>query len=131
MSCGLPSDEVVRWESAVWRASETMPGARFKVRRASLAGRAELTRRVRRLVEEMECRAAGESAEDRLMAAELEAEADRVYVEWGVVEVAGLEIDGEPASVAAVVKQGPEALSREMARAVRQEVTLTEDERKN
>lgn len=108
-----------------------MPGARFRVRRASLARRAELTRRVRGLVEELACRAAGDGPEEKLAAVELELEADRVYVEWGVLEVSGLEIDGEAASVAAVVEKGPEGLCREMAAAVRAELSLSENERKN
>jgi hypothetical protein len=131
MSFGSPSDEAVKWESTVWRASETMPGARFRVRRASLARRAELTRRVRGLVEELACRAAGDGPEEKLAAVELELEADRVYVEWGVLEVSGLEIDGEAASVAAVVEKGPEGLCREMAAAVRAELSLSGNERKN
>ncbi|HRJ20541.1 MAG TPA: hypothetical protein PLF84_15935 [Bryobacteraceae bacterium] len=131
MSCGLPSGEQVQWESAFWRASEEMPAVRYRVRRASLARRAELTRRVRGLVEELACRAAGEGAVERLAAAELELEADRIYVEWGVLELAGLVIDGEAASVGAVVEKGPEGLCREMAAAVRSELTLSEGERKN
>jgi hypothetical protein len=131
MSCGSPSDELVRWESSEWRTSEAVPGVRFLVRRPSLIKRAELTRRVRALVEEMSCRAGGETPEDRLRAAELEIEADTIYVEWGVLEVRGMEIDGKAATVAAVLASGPEALGREMAAAVRAELMLTGDERKN
>jgi hypothetical protein len=61
----------------------------------------------------------------------LELAADRVYVEWGVLEVAGLEIDGVASTVGMAVELGPEVLCREMAGAVRAELTLNEDERKN
>lgn len=131
MKYGSPSDEPVRWESAIWKNSDKYPGVRYRVRRVSLTGRAELTRRVRGLLEELGCRAAGDSPEDQLAAVQLELEADRIYTEWGVLEIEGLKVDGAPATVAACLAKGPELLCREMAAAVREELALTEDERKN
>lgn len=131
MSCGSRSGEAVEWGSSVWLESKRVPGVRFRVRRATLAGRAELTRRVRGLLEELACRAAGEAPAERLAALELELEADRIYVDWGVLEVQGLRIDGRDAAVGAAISDGPEALCREMAAAVRSELSLSEEERKN
>lgn len=131
MSFGSHSAEPLKWESAVWKSSNSYPGVSYRVRRASLTGRAELTRRVRGLIEELGCRAAGDSAEDRLAAVQLELEADRIYMEWGVLEIGGLELDGAPATVTGCIAKGPELLCREMAAAVREELALTENERKN
>lgn len=131
MSSGLHSVEAVRWESSVWRASARMPGVRFRVRRPSLSARGELTRRVRGLLEELAFQAAGETPSEKLAAVQLQVEADRTYIEWGVLELEGLELDGSPATVASCVESGPELLCREMAEAVREELTLNELERKN
>lgn len=131
MSSGLHSVEAVRWESSVWRASARMPGVRFRVRRPSLSARGELTRRVRGLLEELAFQAAGETPSEKLAAVQLQVEADRTYIEWGVLELEGLELDGSPATVASCVERGPELLCREMAEAVREELTLNELERKN
>ncbi|MBI5280515.1 MAG: hypothetical protein HY858_02445 [Candidatus Solibacter usitatus] len=125
------SVEAVRWQSSEWAESQSVPGVRLRVARLSLAGRAEIARRVRSLLAELEYKAAGESAEDRLEAAVLEARIDQTYVEWGLLEVSGLEIDGAPATVGALVERGPESLAQEAARLVRRQCGLTEDERKN
>jgi len=131
MNFGFHSGEHVNWESSSWREAKSLPGVRYLVRRPSLAKRAELTRLVRGKIEQLAFRNAGETLEDRLLATELELAIDRLYVEWGVIEIVGLEIDGEPATVNSALDQGPETLSREMASAVREELMITEAERKN
>jgi hypothetical protein len=83
------------------------------------------------LLAELECRAAGAALADRVAAAELECSIDRVYIEWGLKAIENLEIDGEPAGVAALIERGPEALAREIAAAVRARCQLSEEERKN
>lgn len=125
------SAEVVRWASREWVDSRVAPGVRFAVAKMSLARRAEISRRMRGLLGELECRAAGEGMTDRLAATELEARIERVYVEWGLEELTGLEIDGEAATVEVVVERGPEGLCREMAAAVRRQCHLSGEERKN
>lgn len=131
MSFTSHSDEAVRWQSAVTVESKEFPGVRLRVARPSLMRRADLTRRVRELVEKAQCLAAGDQPSEKLSAAMLSLEADRVYVEWGVLEVQGLAIDDEPATVRALIERGPETLCREAAEAVRREAGLSEDERKN
>ena len=131
MSCTSRSGEPVRWESAAWHESAELPGVRFQVARPSLMRRAELTRRVRDLVERARCHAASESPEERLSAAILQLEADRIYVEWGLVSIEGLQIDGVAATTETLLDRGPEAFCREIAERVRHESALTEDERKN
>lgn len=125
------SAETVRYESSEWVDSRMEPGVRFAVAKISLARRAEISKRMRGLLSELECRSAGESMTDRLAATEIEARIDRVYVEWGLVSVEGLFIDGEAASVESLVERGPERLCREIAVCVRKQCHLSGEERKN
>ena len=61
----------------------------------------------------------------------LTSEIDRLYVMWGLKDVRGLELDGEPASPESLAASGPEELFREAVDAVKAECGLTEAERKN
>jgi hypothetical protein len=131
MNCTSPSGERMCWESAVWHESEEFRGVRYQTVKPSLARRAELTRRVRGLVEQLACQAAGESPEERLSAALLELEIDRAYLDWGLQAVQGIDIDGAPATVGSLIERGPERLCREIARRIRQDSSLCEAERKN
>lgn len=119
------------YQSTVTKDSAVCPGVRFVVVRPSLAKRAEITARVRRLLAELEYRAAGQGMEDRLAAAELESRIDALYIEWGLVRVENLRIDGEECSAKLLIERGPEELSREIAAAIRSECRLAEEERKN
>ncbi len=125
------SAEVLNYQSAEWVDSAVMPGVQYLVRRVSLALRAEITRRVRTLLAELEFREAGEGLEDRLSAALVAAQVDLAYLNLGLERVQGLDIDGETATVQALVERGPEALSREIAQTIRDRCHLTEPERKN
>jgi hypothetical protein len=120
-----------QYASSEWRNAESVPGVRYEIAKVSLARRAEITRRVRSLLAELEYHSAGSGVEDRLAAAEAASRVDRVYVEWGLLRVEGLEIDGEPCGVAALVERGPEELCREIAAAIRRQCRLSEEERKN
>jgi len=126
-----PSVEAVKYASSEWRESNCLPGVRYEIAKVSLVRRAEITKRVRALLAELEYRTAGPGLEDRLAASELESAIDRVYIEWGLVRVSHLEIDGEEAGVASLVQRGPEKLCREIAAAIRKQCHLSEDERKN
>jgi len=78
-----------------------------------------------------ECLAAGDKVSDQIEAALLTQEIDRLYLEWGLVSIAGLTIDGAPATPAGVVEAGPENLCKEILTAIRAECQLSEEERKN
>ena len=125
------SDEPLQYSSVDWVESVEMPGVRYLVRRISLALRTEITRRVRNLLAELEYREAGESLEDRLSAALVATEVDVTYLDWGLVRVEGLEIDGQTATLQTLVERGPEGLSREIAKVIRDRCHVTELERKN
>lgn len=125
------SAEPLQYRSAEWVESAVMPGVRYLVRRVSLALRAEITRRVKKLLTELEYREAGEGLDDRLSAALVAAQVDLAYLEWGLARVQGLEIDGQAATIQTLLERGPEALSREIAKTIRDRCRVTEPERKN
>ena len=121
----------VEYSSSEWVKAACVPGVHYKVARVSLARRAEITRRVRCLLSKLEYQQAGAALEDRLAAAEVACQVDRIYVEWGLLEVEGLQIDGRACNVELLVEAGPEPLCREIARRIRQECSLNAEERKN
>jgi hypothetical protein len=55
----------------------------------------------------------------------------KLYVEWGLVEIEGLEIDGAAATPQLLIDAGPEELTDEIAASIQGELSLTEEERKN
>jgi hypothetical protein len=122
---------MVNHESTVRYASTTLPGVDFSVRRMSFARRLELLRPLRDIANRLEYCRAGQTEGDRLEASMLEAEIQRVLLEWGVAGIEGLTIDGQPADVAALIAAGPEHLAREIAGRVREQTFLAESERKN
>ena len=107
------------------------PGVRFVLRRMSLGRRIELTRLVNELSRKIEFLQAGNGEREQIEAAWLASEVDGVYLRWGLERVEGLTIDGEAATVEALVERGPEVLCREMLAVIRAEAALSETERKN
>jgi hypothetical protein len=107
-----------------------MPGVRFAVRRVSLASRIELMRRIRELTLRYEFLKAGDAAE-QLEASLSELLIQKLLVEWGLVEISGLTVDDEPATLTNLIENGPESLSEEIAMAIREELGLSDEERKN
>jgi hypothetical protein len=111
--------------------STVCAGVRFRIARISFGRRLELTRRVRELGRCIRFDEAGEAVEGRLSAAIARAEIDRLYLDWGMIGIAGLRIDGRDAEAADLIEAGPEELCREIVTAIRHECGLTEEERKN
>ena len=118
-------------ESSAWFEAETSAGVRFRVARISVARRIELARRIREIGRKVEFLEAGNDPREKLEAAVLAAEIDRAYLEWGLEEVQGLTIDGEPATPAALIEKGPIDLAKEMLDRIKRECGLSEDQRKN
>jgi len=121
----------VKHDSWAWFDAETCEGVRFRVARVSVARRIELARRIREIGRKVEFLVAGQDPREKLEAAVLAAEIDRVYLEWGLEEIAGLTIDGEPATPEALIEKGPMDLAREILVRIKRECGLSEDERKN
>ena len=119
------------YESVTVVESQVAPGVTFEVARMSFGRRVELMRKVRELARRMEFLEAGKEPADRMDAAMLQAEIDRLFLIWGLRTVSGLELDGREASPELLAEAGPEDLFREALSAVRAETGLTEEQRKN
>ncbi len=126
---------VNKHESLIWCDAQSRAGVRYAMRRVSFGGRIELARKIRdvgRRVEFFEAGArANDDAKDRMEATVLAAEIDRAYLEWGLVGVEGLEIDGAIASRESLIDDGPVELAVEILARIKNECGITEDERKN
>jgi hypothetical protein len=112
-------------------ASRAAPGVSFRIARMSFGRRMELARSIRELAHKLEYLEAGETAGEKMDAALLAAEIDRIYLCWGLLEVAGLDVDGTPATAESLAAAGPEDVFREALGAVKAECGLSEEERKN
>ncbi len=88
-------------------------------------------RAIRDLTRKIEFLTAGDKAEEAMDAALLRAEIERTYLDWGLLAVEGLKVDGVDATLETFVAKGPEDVVREALTAVRMETGLTEEARKN
>ena len=118
-------------ESSAWFESQVAEGVRFRIARISLGRRIELARKIREIGRKLEFLEAGDDAREKLEAAVLQGEMDRAYVEWGLEAIEGLAIDGEPATIEALIERGPLKLALEIAERIRAECQLSQAERKN
>lgn len=128
-NCTSHSDKA--WESRAWFESAAMDGIRYEIVRVSFGRRIELARRIREIGRKMEYLEAGSDARETLEATVLAAEIDRAYLEWGLLSVEGLEIDGAAATPETLVDRGPVELAMEILGRIKSECGMTEDERKN
>src|ERR1700722_9933098 len=111
--------------------SKLAPGVSYTVAKMSFGRRVELTRRIRELGLRKEFLEAGDSPNEKMEAALLASEIDRLYLVWGLKEVAGLEVDGRAAPPDALAGNGPEELFREALEAIKQQCGLSGAERKH
>jgi hypothetical protein len=130
MNFTLLLHKTAEFHSVVWKESVALPGARYAIRRTSVSQRIALAQKARELAASYEFLKAGD-ADDQLQASLSDLLVRRLYLEWGVVEVKGLRIDGQPATVSMVIENGPEALSDEMLAELKSQLFLTDEERKN
>jgi hypothetical protein len=120
----------MNYESILERESQTAPGVTFVLAKMSFGRRVELTRRLREIAQRVEFLEAGD-AREKIDAALLTSEIDRLYVLWGLKELRGLELDGAAATPESLAAIGPEDVFREALAMVKAECGLTESERKN
>jgi hypothetical protein len=106
-------------------------GVSYLIAKMSFSRRMDLMRRVRELARRAEFLEAGQDTGEKMDAAILYVEIDRLYLTWGLREVAGLELDGKPATPESLADSGPEELFREALTAVRAATGLSAVERKN
>ena len=132
-NCISRSDK--NWESRIWFDAAAMDGVRYEIVRVSFGRRIELARRIREIGRKMEYLEAGAALEngarEKLEATVLAAEIDRAYLEWGLISVEGLEIDGIAATPETLIDRGPVELAMEILGRIKSECGMTEDERKN
>ncbi len=121
----------VEYASEVTKEAASAPGVRYTIARMSFGRRLDLTRRIWDVARRVEFLQAGSDAREKLEAAVLAGEIDRVYLDWALLRIEGIEIDGTAATPATLVERGPEDLTREIAAAIKAECGLTEEERKN
>ncbi|MGA2770367.1 MAG: hypothetical protein ABSG26_06090 [Bryobacteraceae bacterium] len=119
------------YESLKTVESRVAHGVTFTLAKISFGRRVELMRRVRELARQMEFLEAGQVPGDKMDAALLQTEIDRLFLTWGLRAISGLELDGADATPQLLAEAGPEDLFREALAAVRAETGLTEAERKN
>ncbi len=120
----------VAYSSISWHKSQTTKGVRYGLRRTSLLQRIELTRKVRELALQHEFLQAGPIS-DQLEATLGDLLVQKLYLEWALTDIQGLRIDGHAGTVEMLIEKGPEALSTEIASAIRADISLSEEERKN
>jgi hypothetical protein len=118
------------FESGVVVESPSHPGVTFRIARISFARRVDLMRRVRELARRAEFLGASQEPAGKMDAALLQAEIEQLYVVWGVKAVEGLTVNGRNAGPE-LLAEGPEEIFREALEAVRKELGLSEEERKN
>lgn len=119
------------WRSADEYGSVAYPSVKYRVVRMSMGRRIELTRRVKDLMKRIEFLTAGSGAEDKVDAAILAGEMDRLHWEFGLESISGLEINGEPVTPQVQFERGPEDLSREILTRIKANCQMSEAERKN
>lgn len=122
---------MMTYESNMTIESRLQKGVVYAVARISFGRRVELMTQVRELAGRLEFLQAGKSDDEQMHASILSAEIDRLYVEWGLKGITGLEIDGEPATPESLTKSGPEDLFYEALAAVKVACGLSEQETKN
>lgn len=126
-----PETKTVEYESLVRCESASIPGVQYNIRRMSFGARMELSRKIRALSKQVEFLSAGSDVQQHLEANVLSAEIDDVFLSWGLVEIEGLTIDGDPATPELLAVKGPDSLAREIVDAIRGQCGLGEEERKN
>jgi hypothetical protein len=97
----------------------------------SFQNRVALLRDMQTLMARHEFLKAGEEPGDQLEALRVEHEIAQLFLQWGLVDIQGLTVDGAPATVSTLLGSGPEELVREALGTIVGQIGLTEEERKN
>ena len=121
----------MEYESTVTGRSALYPDVEFTIARISLARRIELGGRVREIGFKEEFLESSGRLEDEVQVTVMRRRIDRMYLEWGLLNIRGLTIDGVAADVQALIDRGPEDLVREILDVIRHEIALSDAELKN
>ena len=129
-SIGL-TEALMVYESVATVESQVAGGVKFTIAKMSFGRRADLMRQVRELTRKVEFLEAARELGQKMDAALLRVEIDRLYVRWGLLGISGLQLDGLDATPQSLAEAGPEDLFREALALVRSQTGLTAEERKN
>lgn len=121
----------MNYESYKVVESQSYPGVKLRIRRASFGRRIELLKHIRERAAKIEFLEGGHDPREKLEATLLASELDKIYLLWGLEGIEGLEIDGAPATPGLLASAGPEQLCGEALRAIKAELGLSEAEEKN
>ena len=121
----------MEYTSRVHKQSTLFSGVEFTVARLSLTRRIELGQRIREIGFKHDFLAASANALDQIDAGLLQRRIDRAYLEWGLLGIRGLHIDGAEATPGLLIEAGPEELINEILGSIRAEIGLSETEIKN
>src|SRR5690242_19711892 len=98
----------MNYETELTVASKVYHEVTFTISRMSFGRRLDLVKRVRGLAQQLEFFRAGTDAQERVESVLLAAEIEKLYLEWGLIRVNGLDLNGAPASKDEVIACGPE-----------------------
>jgi len=119
------------YSSTIAYSSRISPDVTVKIRRVSFARRNELTRILAPMAARMKALTASKSAEDLAAAGILRREMANALLDWGLVDVSGLLIDGVAATKQLLLQEGPEELTLEILAELHRQISLGEEETKN
>lgn len=125
------TSRAMKYASTFKVRSKRWPEVTLEIARISFGRRIDLARRVRELAQRTEFLEAGGTPREKVEATLLESEIDRVYLEWGLAGVDGLEVDGQTATPETLLQSGPDELCQEALAHIKAECGLSEAERKN
>jgi hypothetical protein len=112
-------------------ASSSHEGVQVQLKRCSAGRRVELMERLAAYAAKYEALKASQRMDDKVQAEALRIRMDFEYLDWGLLGISGLLIDGETPDARVLFERGPETLVAEIVGAIRQECEFSEDERKN
>ena len=121
----------MNYESTWQYASKTFPGVTVRLRRISFSKRSELIREIAPLAARTQALSASSLGDELAEAAVLRRTIANVVLDWGLLEVSGLTIDGIPAKKETLIHEGPEELTLEILQQLKRQVSLSEEEIKN
>jgi hypothetical protein len=119
----------IYYDTAVAVSSALSPGVIYIIEKMSFVRRLDLMKSIRNLAIQLEFEMAAEKS-DTMTVSVLTAQIDCLYLRWGLREVQGLFIDGNPATPELLTSAGPEELFAEALAAVKRECGLTDVQKK-
>ncbi|MFN7933413.1 MAG: hypothetical protein U0R19_08810 [Bryobacteraceae bacterium] len=121
----------MNYETTWQYESKTFPGVTAILKRISFSKRSELTREIAPLAAKIMALSASRVEAEQTEAALLRRAVAGLVIDWGLVEISGLMIDGVPAKKQTLIDNGPEELTLEILQQLQRQISLSDDEIKN